>query len=250
MSPGRWRRGAGATGRRRPGSAPPAPWRDPTDQALAERGHLARADLGRGWIDVPMVNNAERLDPLGTDDASAVVRAAREARRVTALDEGRAWRQRTEGSLAVLRVEIFTSGDEVEHRAAWRAHAEDSLDATWRERWREREVTPGWVEARWVDAAGHPERFVAPEVRADLSPAALAAVVGGIDWLRVEDHTDPTGEGRVTVYEHLTAWAGRAHGTLTVRHDHAHELDVVAGRAAGTLWRRLVAAAAPVRPPR
>lgn len=234
---GRSRRDA-ARGRRR-GPAGEDPWWDPADQALAEAAHLVRADLGRGWIDVPMVNNLERIDPLGGDEASEAVRVERAARRLTALDEGRAWRQRTEASLAVLRVEVFADPDEQGHRAAWRAHAEESLDATWRERWRERGHTPGWVEARWVDAAGHPERFVDDDLRQELTPAALGAVLGAIDWLRIEDHTDPTGAGQVTVYEHLTAWAGRAHGTLTVRHDHAHQLDVVAGRATAALWRRL-----------
>lgn len=186
-----------------------------------------------------MVNNAERLDPLGDDPGSAEVRAARSRRRLTALDEGRAWRQRTAGSLAVLRLEVFADADEQGHRAAWRHHAEDSLDATWRARWHERGLAPGWIESRWVDASDRPALFAVDGETAPDPGAPVTGAQDSIDWLRIEDHTDPLGKGQVTVYEHLTVWAGRPHVTLTIRHDLDHPADDVAARAAAALWRRL-----------
>lgn len=215
-------------------------WWDPADQDLAERTTLERGDLGRGWQEVPMVNNVERLDPLGDDPGSTAVRDARLRRRITALDEGRAWRQRTGGSLAVLRLEVFANANEQDHRAAWRHHAEDSLDATWRTRWRERDVAPGWIESRWVDTSDRPDLFeVEGSTRTDGDGSSTRARAA-IDWLRIEDHTDPAGDGQVTAYEHLTVWAGRFHVTVTIRHDLDHPVDEVAARAAAVLWRRLV----------
>lgn len=197
---------------------------------------LVAADLGRGWHEVDMVNNAERLDPLGDDEDSAVVRAARAARRLTALDEGRAWRRRRDGALAVLRVEVFAAADDGAHRAAWRAHAERSLDATWRQRWQERGERPGWIESRWVEEGD----------RGD-GGAHDAAGLGAVDALRVEDHTDPSGRGTVTVYEHRTVWAGRLHATLTLRHDLTAEVPVDAGARA--LQRRLAEVGGPAGGP-
>ena len=40
------------------------PWWDPVDQAWAEDLELPRRSLGRGWLDVAMVNNTERPEPL------------------------------------------------------------------------------------------------------------------------------------------------------------------------------------------
>lgn len=166
-----------------------------------------------------MPNNRERLDPLGDDPDSAVVRQARSERRMTGLDEGRAWRQRTHGSLAVLRVEVFADPDAGSHRRAWRDHAVASLEATWRARWRERELVPGWIEARWIDPT--------------TIPAGPSPPVGeAVDWLRIEDHTDPSGAGRVMLYQHLMLWAGRTSATLTVRHDLGLDLDPTCAGAA------------------
>lgn len=189
-----------------------------------------------------MVNNVERLDPLGDDPGSAAVRAARAHRRLTALDEGRAWRQRTGGSLAVLRLEVFADADEQRHRAAWRHHAEDSLDATWRARWSERDRSPGWIESRWVDTSDRPGLFDGAVGPATGEAVPAIGAHAAVDWLRIEDHTDPAGEDRVTVYEHLTVWVGRPHVTVTIRHDLDHPADDVAARAAAALWRRLTTA--------
>ncbi|MBA3282272.1 MAG: hypothetical protein H0U29_08585 [Acidimicrobiia bacterium] len=223
MTWGRRRRAGGPVDarspRRRSGPAGEAPWWDRADQELAERPLLVAGDFGRGWTDVAMPNNAEQLDPLGDDPDSEAVRHARAERRLTALDEGRAWRQRTVGSLAVVRLEVFADADEVGHRAAWRDHAEASLGGTWRARWTERDLRPGWIEARWVE----------PDTRQE--PL--------IDWLRIEDHTDHTDAGRVTVYEHFTIWAGRPHVTLIVRHDLDVETNDVGVAVAATILTRL-----------
>ncbi|MEZ5139953.1 MAG: hypothetical protein R2711_14655 [Acidimicrobiales bacterium] len=111
-------------------------WWDPADQAAAERPVLHHRDLGKGWHPVPMVNNLERLDPHGDDPASEAVRGARSSRRLTALDEGAAWRRRRDGALLVARVEVFAGDDEERHRAAWQASAAASLDAVFQARWR------------------------------------------------------------------------------------------------------------------
>jgi hypothetical protein len=195
-----------------------APWWDPVDQGWAEDLALPRRSLGRGWLDVAMVNNAERADPL-TGSAAAAVLAARAAREVVALDEGRAWRRRRDGVLAVLRVEVYRSADDRDHRAAWRATGEPALEDTWRERWRERGRTPGWVEARWVPS---------PEV------PSLGAV-DRVDWLRLEDHTEAAEHDAVMTYEHLVVWLGRAQATLTVRHLAGLDLDDVVASATAAL---------------
>ncbi len=213
MIAGRRRRRApsGVLPGRRTGPPGEVAWWDPSDQEVAERPLLGPGDLGRWWRAVPMVNNAERLEPLGDDPASLAVRAARGNRQRTALDEGRAWRRGRAGPLAVLRLEAFADADEGAHRAAWLAHGEAALDATWRARWVERERSPGWIEARWAESSGAGGGHQVPDA---------------IDWLRIEDHTDPSGAGAVAVYEHLTIWAGRWQATLTVRHGLDEEVAV------------------------
>ena len=178
-----------------------------------------------------MVNNAERLDPLGSDPDSVAIDAARAARRLTALDEGRAFRHKA-GALVVVRVERY--GDDPDpstaaelaaaHRAAWRTHGAASLDATWRERWRERDLEPGWIEATWVEVDERPSPLHAfRHAPLDAGPS------GQVDWYRIEDHTVPPAVGvvgrlaaaaaarPVAVYEHLTLWADRTQVTLTLR---------------------------------
>jgi hypothetical protein len=219
---GRRRRGPAESARtgRRTGPPDEERWWDPADQALVERPLLVPADFGPGWTADPMLNNAERFEPLADDADSLAIRAARDGRGRTGLDEGRAWRRRRTATLAVLRLEVFAVADERAHRAAWHHHAEASLDATWRARWAERGVVAGWIESRWVDRDDD-----------GAGPADDA-----VDWIRIEDHTDPSGAGRVTVYEHLTVWAGRRHATLTMRHD----LDTdVSTAAAAVLLARL-----------
>lgn len=167
-----------------------------------------------------MLNNAELLDPYGPGAPADRLRDLRSARGLTALDEGQAWRRREGGVLLVVRVEAFASADDVEHRAGWRADGPRCLEETWRERWRDREVEPGWIEARLVDP-----------------------VDDRIDWVRVEDHT---GQGRdVVVYQHLTVWAGRMVVVLTLRHELGLDVDaelttaarLVADRAGGGITR-------------
>lgn len=194
------------------------PWWDPFDQAWAEDLALPRSCLGRGWLDVAMVNNAERREPLAGPAAVAVL-AARAERGLVALDEGRAWRRRRDGVLAVLRVEVYADGDDEVHRSAWRRTAEAGLEDTWRERWRERGRQPGWVEARWMPA-----------------PAGPAHEGGGrVDWVHLEDHTEAAELDAVMAYEHLVAWLGRAQATLTIRHVDGLDLDEVVGSAAAVL---------------
>lgn len=244
MNCGRHRRVSGRADARVPGrrSGPTGEgrWWDPADQELAERPLLGAGDFGPGWTDAAMPNNVERLDPLGDDPGSDAVRRTRTTRRLTALDEGRAWRQRTHGSLAVLRVEVFADLDEEGHRTAWRRYGEASLVATWRARWTERDRRPGWIEARWVDTAALPDLFARADRPATSTDHGSSRPPGeAIDWLRIEDHTDPRDESRVTVYEHFTIWAGRSHATFTVRHD--LDVDVHVAPVAATVLARLAA---------
>lgn len=192
---------------------------------------MATRDLGRGWQSVPMPNNAERLDPHGSDDGSAILRAARKDRVLTALDEGAAWRHRKDRVLIVPRVEAFASGDDRAHRAAWTEHGTACLDAVWRERWRERDVVPGWIEARWK----------ADDAIAEVAPAGneTGAALGQIDWITVEDHTSTPTSGTVDRYEHLTIWCGRALATVTVRHDDAIDVDLVSAAVGLAAYRRI-----------
>jgi hypothetical protein len=225
------RRRATPADRRRTGPADEAHWWVDDDQAFVEAPVLERRDLPRGWQTVPMPNNAERLDPYGVDPGSVAVREARDRRVLTALDEGAAWRQRKERVLLVVRVEAFADPDDRAHRAAWRTHGTDCLDAVWRERWKEREITPGWIEARWKaeDDVG----AVAP-----IDEEGRGAL-GQIDWITVEDQTGTNDTGVVARYEHLSVWCGRGLVTLTVRHDDALDLDAISMGAALAAYRRL-----------
>lgn len=176
-----------------------------------------------------MVNNVERLDPHGDDPASDAVRAARQARKLTALDEGAAWRRRRDGALLVARVEAFVDDDEAAHRAAWQANGAPSLDAVFRARWRERGREPGWIEARWCAASDRPDGL-----RAGAAEASEAA--DALDWLVVEDHIDLTAEDPVVVYEHLTLWAGRVLVTLILRHRLGEEVHQALAGAVPAAW--------------
>lgn len=201
-------RGGGAAPRR---SGPPdeVPWWVPADQAAAEVALLERRSLGRRWLDVPMVNNAEQLDPFPDAPATRAVLDARAARVLTGLDEGRAWRRSKPTVLIVSRTEVFADADPgaaAAHRAAWEAEGPACLEATWRARWAERDHPGGWVEAR------------RPEGGAPAWPSGNPDAAD-VDLIAVQDHTDPTGAGRVTTYAYLTIWAGRLLATLTVRHD-------------------------------
>ena len=73
------RRRRSPVARRRSGPAAEDRWWDAADQAVAESRLLRASELGRGWSAAAMVNNAERLDPYGDDEDSAVVRAAAQA---------------------------------------------------------------------------------------------------------------------------------------------------------------------------
>ena len=224
-----WRRRAGSG--RRSGPAGEERWWDPADQEAAERPLLQPRDLGRGWQTAPMWNNAERWDPHGDDPASAVIRAARDQRRLTALDEGAAWRRFRDGTLLVARVEVFADAEAGSaHRQAWQEHAERSLDAVWRARWRERGREPGWIEARWRADVDRPD-----QLRPD-SPVASPAAAA-LDWVTIEDHTGVDDAGELTAYEHLTLWAGRGLVTLTLRHRHGDDADEVVAAAVVAAWR-------------
>ena len=166
-----------------------------------------------------MLNNAELLDPYGPGEAADRIRSVRQQRRLTGLDEGRAWRRRDGSVLLVLRSEIFADPDDTAHRAVWQQDGAVGLEDTWRERWRDRDITPGWIEARRRDPA---------DLEVDLDP--------NVDWYRVEDHTGVTDE--VVVYQHLTVWSGRIHAVLTLRHVLGLDVDEVVAAAARTVGDR------------
>ena len=231
------RRRSGTATQRRTGPPGEELWWIAADQALAEQPVLDRRDLGKGWVPMAMVNNDERLDPHGDDPDSRSVRAARSQRTLTALDEGHAWRDRRSSSLLVSRVEVFAEPDGGGHRLAWRQHGVGCLDAVWRARWHERDREPGWIEARWRDPRDRPP---------PLGPAGSAEGDGvsipladAVDWITVEDQTGSDAAGRILLYEHLTIWAGRALVTLTLRHDQADDVDMVAAAAVVAACRRL-----------
>jgi len=188
--------------RRRSGPPDEDQWWDVEDQTFAEGYLIAGRDFPKGWRPMIMLQNVERLDPWEGVNEAAAVSAARLDRRLTALDEGSAFRDR-EGSLAVLRVEVFAGEDDTEHRARWQSDGADVLAATWRARWRERDVAPGWLEVRRHEHDPIPD----PERGGD-----------AVDWYEVEDHTDTSGDGDVAIHHHVTVWVGRALLTLTVRH--------------------------------
>ncbi|MCU1351033.1 MAG: hypothetical protein JWM05_242, partial [Acidimicrobiales bacterium] len=150
----------------------------------------------------------------------------RAERRLTALDEGQAWRH-GDGRLLVARAEVFDDPAEGAHRATWQADAAACLAAAWRARWDERDVTWGWIEAR-----AHVED------EATDGPAAQP-VDPRVDWFEVEDHTDPAGQGGVTVYDHLTIWCGRMHIVLTGRHPFGVPIDALGWIAADVADRAM-----------
>lgn len=216
---------------RRSGPPDETHWWDDGDQAFVEAPLWRARELGRGWQTVPMWNNAERLDPYGDDEHSAIVRAERARRVLTALDEGAAWRRRRDRVLIVPRVEVFADADDRAHRAAWQELGPACLDAVWRQRWRERDTEPGWIEARWKGAE-------AIDAVAPTDPEGVGAL-GQIDWITVEDHTGTSASGIVERYQHLSVWCGRALATVTLRHDDALDLDAIALHAALGAYRRL-----------
>lgn len=208
--------------------------------------------MGKGWRPTQMINNAERTRPLGDDPASDAVEEDRAARVLTGLDEGRAWRHR-DGGLVVVRSEVYADevpGAAASHRAAWHEHAERSLDATWRERWRERDREPGWVEARWMwsgddPAIGRAARCGGGMHHGSEIASSAATLSAACDWVRIEDHTAAAGaarsagDGAVTVYEHVTVWRGRRQVTVVIRHDVGLDVDDLVVRCAHEVERRL-----------
>lgn len=215
------RRSAGPARTRRSGPPDEERWWDEADQVIVEKTLLTLRDLPKRWRPMPMVNNAEMLDPFADVPAADAVRRARSTRRLTALDEGVAF-QGKDSRLVVLRVEMFADPDEEGHRETWRRDGPAVLTATYKARWAERAHVANWIDVRARRSADLP---------APLDPR--------IDWLRVEDHTDPSRRGVVRVYEHLSLWAGRAHAVVTVRHLLDQQLDEVAAAVGATVLDRL-----------
>lgn len=178
-----------------------------------------------------MINNMERLDPLGSDAASDRIRTVRDARILRALDEGRAWRHRDGRGLMVVRAEAYADPNSSAHRAVWAEHGEAALSATWQQGWSDRGRTPGWIEARGLPASTVAVMWDRAEGEGS---AGSAGSVGSaaLDWWRVEDHTDLSGGHQVTVYEHVMVWAGRGLATITVRHELGTDVDEPTARAA------------------
>ncbi len=182
-----------------------------------------------------MLNNVAASQPFGDDPASAEVETCRVARQVTAVIDGQAFRHRDSGGLCVVRAEYYADPDPsaaVRHREAWMDRAEEVLDATWRQRWRERDRQPAWIEARWVSGS-----FVEGDAP-DLDWP-------DVDWLRVEDHTPVApggavgGPGVVTVYQHVTVWAAHCQVTVVIRHPLGLDLDPTVRAAVGSIRGRL-----------
>lgn len=218
---GRRRRGEAARspGRRR-GPAEETRWWDETDQRMLETLALDARSFGRGWVEIEVVANEERLDPWQSVEGAEQLRALRASRTLRALDEGRAWRQRSPGALAVLRAEAFADDDPAAHIGLWMDQGAALLQQQWRARWRDREVEPGWVEATMDDVEAAPS----------VADTGVTQV-----WFRIEDHTDPSGAGGVTCYEHLSQWRGRRHAVLVVRHDLGSDLAPACRQAAMAL---------------
>ena len=121
-----------------------------------------------------------------------------------------------------MRTEAFVDPVETAHRETWRSDGPAALTATYQARWAERDVRPNWIETT---------------IR---RPGELPAGVDArIDWLRVEDHTDPKREGVVRIYEHLTLWCGRPHAVITVRHEPDQHLEDMTLKVARALLGRL-----------
>ncbi len=201
-------------------------WWDPSDQAVVQEAVISAKTFGRGWMPVPMVANEERLDPYESIEGTEELRLVRNGRRLTALDEGSAWRQRSVGSLAVLRREVFGDPEEQRHRDCWQRQGDTMLTSVWQHRWLERDTPPGWIEARAKEE--------------EITTRVLGGSAPSIDWFEIEDHTDPKGGGEVTSYQHLTIWAGRQHATLVVRHQLGIDLDVTLGAVGVALATDLV----------
>jgi hypothetical protein len=153
-------RRAGGARSRRGGPRDEHPWWDQDDQARAERVAPGRVHLPRKWKPTTMINNVEVLDPYAGVSAAAGLVRARAERHRTALVEGDAWRGPSR-QITVLRVEAFADRevDHRPHRAAWTLEGSASLVETWRQRWVERDVEPGWIEVtRRDDASIDPRR--------------------------------------------------------------------------------------------
>lgn len=204
---------------RRRGPAGEVPWWTEADQARLEALPLSSRSFGRGWLEIDVVSNEERLDPWAAVDGASELQAVRAARALQALDEGRAWRQRTSGALAVLRAESFAGDDPTDHIDLWAEGGAVLLRQQWQTRWRERDIDPGWVEAT---------------LRDDPDPTPSPDGEGRV-WFGIEDHTDPSGTGTVTCYEHLSLWHRRHHVVLVVRHELGIDLDAECRRAATVL---------------
>lgn len=212
--------------KRRSGPPGEARWWEITDQQFVESDVVDPGDLGRGWRLFPMLNNVERLDPYGIGEDADRLRMARDDRGLTALDEGRAFRRRATGSLLVQRLEMFATVDS-DHRRIWREHGVAASEETWRQRWRERDEQPGWIEARWFDGLLDDHRSDAE--RSDVDGRWF----DDVDWIRIEDHTG----GTVAVYHHVTVWADRLLATLTMRSPLGEDEDPAILNAARILHR-------------
>lgn len=221
---------------RRSGPPDEQPWWDPADQSVVEAvSRLDRRGLGKGWRSQSMVNNVERLDPLGPDGASGRIRAVRDARVLRALDEGQAWRHRDGRGLMVVRAEAYADPNSSAHRAVWAEHGEAALSATWRQGWSDRGRPPGWIEARALPASTVAVVWDRAGGQSAVGPVGSAA----LDWWMVEDHTDLSGGHQVTVYEHVMVWAGRGLATVTVRHELGTDVEEPTARAAAQVLASL-----------
>ncbi|CAN5594222.1 hypothetical protein BH10ACT1_BH10ACT1_42410 [soil metagenome] len=192
---------------------------------------MPRLVFGRGWHEVPMLNNVEPLEPHASVGAGAVLGEVRRQRVLTALDGGRAWRRREGKLLAVLRLERFAdrgAGVAEAHRQLWQERGTACLEETWRANWADRDVAPGWIEARPVKPEERPDPLHV--FSAAQPPAGPAAA---IDWMSVEDHTG--GPEVVVFYQHLSIWGPRTLATLTVRHDLGLDLDREVAAAAAAI---------------
>ena len=216
-------------------------WWDSSDQAVAETQWLTRGELGKGWNRVPMVNNSEHLDPYGVDDASQRLRHIRSGLVLSALDENEIWRRRNDRALVVVRVEVFELPVEPLRRA-WQDLAEECLCSLWRQRWTERDETPGWIEVRWKCGS---ELSELSELSETPEPADISTREAGgsdpivVDWLEVEDHTSVGADGDVTMYEHLSFWHGRCLVTAVVRHAQSVPLDDVTSSISAVISEQL-----------
>ncbi len=178
---------------------------------------MSRRDFPKAWRNRPLMNNVESIDPFAEVPEGQALAAAAYARRRTALDDAVAVAG-PDLRLAVLRIEVFADADDAAHRACWQDQGPRALVALYRQRWKERDVSPGWIEARW------------PSFDWDLEPR--------VDWLRLEDHTDRRHEAGVFYYDHVWLWVGRALAGLTIRYAPGFDAESLAvGLADATLAR-------------